>query len=98
VLVEDFAHELAGVRWGAAERAGNVQFWHLPIPSMVLLKVHSKSLGIFPLEGDAPGPVDVDRVTLRPSAKRMKIKAWLSQRIKRASGVQGIQPHQRATM
>jgi hypothetical protein len=65
---------------------------------VVLLKIDSKSLGISPFEGDAPRPVDVDRVTQRPSAKRMKIEARLPQTIEGTNRVKGIQPHQRATM
>lgn len=65
---------------------------------MILLKIHSQSLGIFPLEGDAPGTVYVDRITLRFAVQSMKVKTGLSQAIERADRVQSIQPHERTTV
>ena len=65
---------------------------------MVLLKVYSQSLSVFPFEGDAPRPVYVDRITLRPSMKRMEIEARLPQTLQRANRIKSVEPNECSTV
>lgn len=65
---------------------------------MILFKIDPQRFPIVPFERDAPGPVDVDRVALRPPLQRMEVKAWLSQGLNCPSRVQGIETDERPTM
>lgn len=64
---------------------------------MVLLNVHPHGLALVPLERDAPGPVDMQAVTLRLSAQRVKVKARHVGVFEPGSVAKGVQspPHPR---
>ena len=61
---------------------------------MVLFKVDPHCPSFAPLEGDAPGAVDVDRIASRSAAKRVEVKPWLMQRLEPSSAVDRGQTHQ----
>jgi hypothetical protein len=60
---------------------------------MILLKVHSKSVAVPPFIRDAPGTVDVYRVSLRRALQRMELKTGnveVKERLGEIQDVHGI--------
>jgi len=65
---------------------------------MVLLQIDPEGRSVFPFEGHAPGPVDVQAVPNRPRAQPMEVEARDVQLARRLGLVQHLQPDERATL
>ena len=63
---------------------------------MVLLQVHTQRVPAFKLEGQAPGSIDVHRVTLGLAMQGVEIKAWHIHLLHRRGDIQSVQPAQDA--
>lgn len=58
---------------------------------MVLLQVDANRVALFPFEGNAPGPVDVQTVALRLATQRVKVEPRNSKILKILGFVQNVQ-------
>src|SRR5579864_6098076 len=63
---------------------------------MILLQIDPQRRTVLPFEGDAPGAVDVDRVTLRPAAQGVEVETRLDKLRQRCRVMQRIEPDQNA--
>jgi hypothetical protein len=62
-------------------------------PSMILLEVDAAGFAILEFEGDAPGSVDVNRITLGIEPLQwMKVEAWNVHFLSPDSDVETIEP------
>ena len=87
------AHDFARMNGGAAQRTFDVILSHA-VSLMVLLKVNSAYLVIFPFERDAPRAVDVNAVALGSPVEAVEIEARYTQVRQRLGLIQSLQPAQ----
>jgi len=85
-VLEDLAHQCAGMHGGPLERSAYRVFLALCLlvamrracvfhSSMVLLETDPAGPDHHAIRRDAPGAVDVDRVASRPAAQRVEVKS-----------------------
>jgi len=66
---------------------------------VVLLEIDPIGIAVFELEGNAPRPIDVDRVSGRPMAPQsMKVETWNIHVLRMHGPVEGVKASQNSVM